>query len=126
MTGYLLDTQVLLWWLQAPSKLAPAARAVIGDGENAIYLSSAAAWEMGIKKSLGRLEFPGNLEQVLHEERIEVLSITLPHALAVADLPLLHQDPFDRMQIVQARLDDLVLVTRDPEIRRYDVRVLTA
>ena len=126
MAGYLLDTHVLLWWLNAPSKLSAAARAVIRDGENAVYLSAAAVWEMAIKKSLGRLEFPGNLEDILHEERIEVLPIRLGHAVAVADLPMHHQDPFDRMQIVQARIEDLVLLTRDAEIAKYDVKVMTA
>lgn len=126
MAGYLLDTHVLLWWLHAPSKLAAAARDVIRDGGNVVYLSSAAAWEMVIKKSLGRLEFPGNLEDVLAEERIVVLPISLRHALAVADLPMHHQDPFDRMQIAQARLEDLVLVTRDAEMAKYDVPIVTA
>lgn len=126
MAGYLLDTHVLLWWLHAPSKLSAAAREVIRDGENVVYLSSVAAWEMVIKKSLGRLEFPGNLEDVLAEERIVVLPISLQHALAVADLPMHHQDPFDRMQIAQARLEDLVLVTRDAEMAKYDVPIVIA
>lgn len=126
MAGYLLDTQVLLRWLHAPSKLSAASRAAIRDGDNAVYLSTAAAWEMSIKKRLGRLEYPGNLAQVLNDECIEVLPITLMHALAVADLPLHHQDPFDRMQIAQAQIEDLVLATRDPQIGKYDVRVMTA
>lgn len=126
MAGYLLDTHVLLWWLSDPKQLTRAAREAIKEGSNAVYLSSAAAWEMGIKKALGRLDYPGNLAEVLSKEHIEVLPITLPHALAVADLPVHHQDPFDRMQIVQARLEDLVLITRDEKIAAYDVKVLLA
>jgi PIN domain nuclease of toxin-antitoxin system len=126
VSGYLLDTHVILWWLADPAQLAEPARLVIGDGANAVYVSAAAAWEMGIKKALGRLEFPNNLAEVLQKERIAVLDITLAHALAVADLPLHHQDPFDRMQVSQARLEDLTLITRDQEIPKYDVRCLAA
>ncbi len=124
--GYLLDTHVLLWWLSEPAKLSGEARSAIAQGSNSVYLSSAAAWEMAIKRSLGRLEFPGNLEEVLRKERIEVLPVTLAHALAVADLPVHHQDPFDRMQVAQARLENLTVVTRDPKIAEYDVEVLVA
>ena len=126
MAGYLLDTHALLWWLADPSKLSDEAREVIAKGRNAVYLSAAAAWEMAIKKALGCLHIPGNLEEVLVADHIDVMPITLSHALAVADLPLHHQDPFDRMQIVQARLEDLVLVTRDPKIAMYHVQLLTA
>jgi len=124
--GYLLDTHVLLWWLDDPARLSADAQSVIADGTNMVYFSAGAAWEMGIKKGLGRLSFPGNLDEVLRGEHIEVLPIKLPHALAVADLPAHHHDPFDRIQIVQARLEDLVLVTRDAEIPKYDVKVLIA
>ncbi|NOX58594.1 MAG: type II toxin-antitoxin system VapC family toxin [Planctomycetes bacterium] len=126
MTGYLLDTHVLLWWLSDPSRLSDEARDTIGQGENAVYLSTAAAWEMAIKKALGCLDIPGNLEEVLGKDHIEVLPIALSHALAVSDLPLHHQDPFDRMQIAQARIEDLVIITRDAVIAKYDVKVLKA
>ena len=126
MARCLLDTHTLLWWLTDPAKLSSGAREAIASPGNAVYLSSAAAWEMAIKKALGRLDMPGNLEEVLEQDHIEVLPITLSHALAVADLPLHHQDPFDRMQIAQARLEDLVLITRDATIAEYDVQVLTA
>ena len=126
MARYLLDTHVLLWWLADPAKLADRAREAITDGRNNVYVSAAAAWEMAIKKALGRLDFPSNLAEVLEKDHIEVLPITLAHALAVADLPVHHQDPFDRMQIAQARLEDLVFVTRDPKIAAYDVQRIEA
>lgn len=126
MTGYLLDTHVALWWLSEPEKLSAKARSAISDGKNAVYVSAAAAWEMAIKRALGRLEFPSNLVEVLRQDHIEPLPITLPHALAVADLPVHHQDPFDRMMIVQARIENLILVTRDAKINEYDVKVLKA
>lgn len=124
--GYLLDTHVLLWWLSEPAKLTAAARDAIADGTHSVYLSSAAVWEMAIKKALGRLEYPGNLAEVLQKDHIETLPIGISHALAVADLPTHHQDPFDRMQIVQARVENLVILTRDPMFEKYDVRILPA
>ncbi|MEL7473049.1 MAG: type II toxin-antitoxin system VapC family toxin [Planctomycetota bacterium] len=124
--GYLLDTRALLWWLAEPSKLSDDARSAIADGSNTVCVSAAAAWEIAVKKGLGRLDVPNNLPEVLHADRIEVLPITLEHALAVADLPMHHQDPFDRMQIAQAKVEALVLVTRDALMSRYDVPLLNA
>ena len=124
MSGYLLDTHVILRWLSDQKKLSAAARSAIADGAHPVYLSSAAAWEMAIKKSLGRLDYPSNLEEVLAEDEIEVLPIKLAHALAVADLPIHHHDPFDRMQIAQARIERLVLVTQDSILAKYDVETL--
>lgn len=125
MNGYLLDTHVLLWWLSG-ARVSATARKVLVERPKPVHFSAAAAWEMAIKKSLGRLEFPGNLEEVLAEEEIEVLPVSLPHALAVADLPLHHHDPFDRMQVAQAQLEGLVLVARDKMILEYSVESLKA
>ena len=121
MAGYLLDTHVLLWWLAEPERLSAEATRAIADGANKLYFSAAGAWEMAIKKTLGRLDYPGNLPEVLAANRIEPLPVTLAHALAVADLPLHHRDPFDRIQIAQARLEGLTIVTRDPEFGMYGV-----
>ena len=126
MAGYLLDTHVLLWWLAEPERLSAEARAVIADGSNALRFSAAGAWEMAIKKSLGRLDYPGNLAEVLAANRIEPLPVTVADALAVADLPLHHRDPFDRMQIAQARLEGLAIITRDPEFDAYGVKLVKA
>lgn len=126
MNGYLLDTHVLLWWLSDPTRLKKPARAAIADGANIVYLSAAAAWEMAIKKSLGRLAMPTNLVEVLAAEQITVLDISLEHALAVADLPRIHDDPFDRMQIAQAQLEKLTLVTRDRTIQAYPINWMAA
>lgn len=123
---YLLDTHVLLWWLSEPSRVSSEAAEAIANGANEVYVSSAAVWEMAIKKTLGRLEIPGNLEAVLRRDHIDVLPISAAHALAVADLPLHHQDTFDRIQIAQSRLEGLVLVTRDRKFAQYDVDLLQA
>lgn len=126
MNGYLLDTHVLLWWLSEPERLSQEARSAIADGTREVFFSAAGAWEMAIKRTLGRLDFPANLADVLRGERIEVLRIGLDHALGVADLPLHHQDPFDRVQIAQARIENLTIITRDPQIVAYDVPIISA
>ena len=122
----LLDTHALLWWLDDPTLLAPTARVAIGQGQNAVFISAAAAWEIAIKKALGRLKAPDNLEEVLEEERFQPLPITLAHALAVVSLPPIHQDPFDRIQAAQAKLENLILVTRDARLKQYGLPYIDA
>ena len=122
----LLDTHVLLWWLDDPAVLSTKAHAAIADGGNAVFVSAAAIWEITIKKARGKLEAPDNLEEVLAEERFQALPITIPHTLAIASLPHIHQDPFDRIQVAQARIENLTLVTRDSFIKKYGIAVLEA
>ncbi|MCB9876434.1 MAG: type II toxin-antitoxin system VapC family toxin [Planctomycetes bacterium] len=126
MGRYLLDTHVVLWWLGEPERLSPAAREVIADGRNELFFSAASAWEMAVKRALGRLSFPGNLEQVLRRQRIAVLLIALPHALAAGDLAAHHADPFDRMLVAQAGVEGLEVVTRDAVFDSYGVGVVRA
>ncbi|MBN4058987.1 type II toxin-antitoxin system VapC family toxin [bacterium AH-315-J04] len=126
MSSYLLDTHALLWWLDDPAKLSSEAREAIANGDSLVYVSAAVAWEMAIKKSIGRLDIPTNLPEVLRADNIEVLDINIHHALTVGDLPMLHQDPFDRMQIAQANVENLTLITRDKQIKKYDVKWINA
>ena len=121
MNGYLLDTHVVIWWLADRHQLSAEARDLIHDPANKLYVSAVVGLEVGIKKALGRLETPDNLPDVLREEGIHTLPITLEHGLSVAHLPLHHKDPFDRLMIAQALAEDLVLVTRDVQMQRYDV-----
>jgi PIN domain nuclease of toxin-antitoxin system len=122
----LLDTHVLLWWLDDPAVLSGTARAAIADGGNPVFVSAAAVWEITIKKARGKLEAPDDLEEILAEERFQGLPITIPHALEIAQLPHIHEDPFDRIQVAQARLENLTLVTRDKLIKKYDISILEA
>lgn len=126
MGAYLLDTHALLWWMSVPSQLSEQARSVIADPEHTIMLSAASAWEMSIKQRLGRIDFPPNLEEVLAKDQIEPLAITIAHTLGVGSLPMHHQDPFDRLLIAQARIEQLILITRDAQIEQYDVQTLRA
>ncbi|MBM3773761.1 MAG: type II toxin-antitoxin system VapC family toxin [Acidobacteria bacterium] len=119
----LLDTHVLLWWLAASSRLTSKARSAIA-GSPAVYVSAATAWEISIKKRLGKLDAPDDLEAALESSRFQPLPVTIPHALAAGSLALHHEDPFDRMLIAQAQAEGLTLVTRDPRMKMYGAPVL--
>lgn len=122
----LLDTHVLLWALADDPALAGRAREAIVDGRNRVLVSAVSAWEITIKKSLGKLHAPDDLPQQLQRHRFETLDVTIDHALGVGDLPDHHTDPFDRLLVAQARIDELTLVTRDRHIPLYEVAVLPA
>ena len=126
MNNLLLDTRVALWWLESPDRLDPHARRMILLSEGTLWLSAASLWEMAIKKSLGQLTYPPTLLDALAHDGIKVLSVQAQHALAVAELPLLHRDPFDRVLVAQARVEGLTIVTRDEKVRSYDVPCLPA
>lgn len=123
---FLLDTRVLLWSLASPDELHPSAFHVIRDPYNQIYVSAASVWEMAIKSSLGKLKIPGDLEDQLRINRFDHLSVTIAHAVALQQLPILHRDPFDRMLVAQARHEGVTLITRDLQIQQYDVPWITA
>jgi PIN domain nuclease of toxin-antitoxin system len=122
----LLDTHALLWWLEDPHLLSKEARNAVRNGKNAVYVSAAVAWEIVIKKGLGKLEVPDNLEETLAQNRFLALPILVSHALAVEKLPLHHRDPFDRMLIAQAVHEGLTLVSRDSQVRQYPVSCIAA
>jgi PIN domain nuclease of toxin-antitoxin system len=119
--SFLLDTHILLWFLENDSKLSDRVREVITNPENVIFVSAISAWEISIKQSLGKLIAPGNLEEALRFSGFEVLSMTLAHGIKVADLPLHHKDPFDRMLIAQALVEGLTIITVDKKFKFYDV-----
>jgi len=119
--NYLLDTHVILWWFTEPEKIKPKAQHIIRDKTNLIFVSSASFWEMAIKKSIGKLTLPHNLLEAVTAEGFKFLPILPEEGLGVADLPLLHSDPFDRLLIIQAKLHDLVFITNDSKIIDYPV-----
>ena len=124
----LLDTQVFLWWNMDDPRLSQTARDLIADGRNELYLSAASAWEIAVKAAHGSLILPEPPEQYVPSRmrlhRILALPIQFRHALHVYDLPPIHRDPFDRLLIAQSRLEDLPILTTDPEINRYDVSII--
>lgn len=125
---FLLDTHVLLWWLFDDPRLSVQAREVIKDPHHSILVSSASGWEIATKYRLGKLPHAGevldNLPAILRRARMDVLPITLEHALAAGTLPGPHRDPFDRMIIAQGRLEDIPIVTSDPAFKQYRVPLI--
>lgn len=120
----LLDTHALLWWLADDGRLSPAARAAISDGDNLVAVSAASAWEISIKKALGKLQAPDDLAAVIAECDLQPLPITIQHATLAGALPRHHDDPFDRMLVAQAAREGLTVVTAGPAFAAYGVDVL--
>ena len=98
----LIDTHVLLWWLDDNPVLLSNAKEAIADGSNMVFVSAVTIWEIKIKHSLGKLEIPANFSEVLEQQAFVMLSITVDHAHLIGELPPHHRDPFDRMLIAQA------------------------
>lgn len=126
----LLDTHVFLWWLRDDRRLGRRARQQIASPESRVLVSAASIWEIAIKSSIGKLRWPSasspSLEDAISACGFEELAIEPRHAAAVRDLPSLHGDPFDRILVSQASVEGLQIVTGDPQISRYTVRVLDA
>ena len=122
----LLDTQVLLWCLADPGHLRREARDRLVDPASVVYASAVSGWEIAIKRALGKLDAPDDLEQQLVNRRFVELPLHLRHAGALAGLPPIHRDPFDRMLVAQAKADGLTLVTRDRQIAKYPIATLLA
>jgi PIN domain nuclease of toxin-antitoxin system len=121
----LLDTHVLLWWALG-SPLSERASEAIGAAENEVFVSAASIWEAEIKAAGGRLDIGLELAEKTRERGFKELPIQFEHAVEAARLPPHHSDPFDRMLAAQARLQGLVLVTRDPDLQPYDVELIRA
>ena len=112
----LLDTHFVLWLRAAPNVLTPTERQVI-DQATILYVSAVSLWEMAILTGLGRIGNDPRLFSI--PSWFDLLPVTPPHFLELVNLPSHHRDPFDRMLIAQARIDDLTLLTRDEKILRY-------
>jgi PIN domain nuclease of toxin-antitoxin system len=128
----LLDTHVALWAVLDDHQIRPSARALIADEENPIFVSVVTLWEIAIKfaRPRGRPDdMPISAAEALSyfmEAGYQLLGVTVSHALAVAELPSIHADPFDRMLIAQARSEPLRLMTNDAAIIRYGEDIVRA
>ncbi len=124
---FLLDTHIFLWWILDNPRLDESVRDLMMNTEHLFFLSAASSWEMAIKSQIGKLELPVPVieftQDQLAENNILPLDITNEHALSVFTLPFLHKDPFDRLLIAQAMMEEMILITNDPLIRLYDVHV---
>ena len=119
-SSLLLDTHVFLWWCQDSSNLSRRARDEIGTAET-VYVSVASAWETAIKVGLGKLRFEIPFAFGVQISGFQPLPITFEHTERLATLPPHHGDPFDRMLIAQAQIEDLAVVTNDEIFDRYGV-----
>lgn len=116
----LLDTHVLLWWLSDNRKLAKNARDIIANPDNDVLVSSASAWEISIKAALGLSRWNlDDLERAMVRNGFRPLPIGLRHGLMADRLPNVHRDPFDRMLVAQASVEELRLVSHDRVFERY-------
>jgi PIN domain nuclease of toxin-antitoxin system len=122
----LLDTHVLLWWLSDDPQLGKSSRQAIANPRNQVYVSAASAWEISIKRSIGKLTAPDDMDAIVESEGFEKLPITLFHGDQAGLLPELHKDPFDRVLIAQAQSEGLVIVTNDEKIIQYKIRTMDA
>jgi PIN domain nuclease of toxin-antitoxin system len=120
----LLDTHALLWWLSDDPRLGASARDAIADTDNLVHVSAVSLWEITIKQGLGKLDLPADFEEALTAQGFRELPMKWEHARQNRSLPWLHRDPFDRMLVAQAQVEQLTLVTDDREIREYAVTCL--
>lgn len=124
MNKYLIDTHILLWWLSNDEKLTKKVRSLIADPDHLIMVSAVSAWEIAIKKSLKKLKAPDNLKEILETNDIELLPMTIDHALQVEHLPAIHNDPFDRLLIAQCMVEGLIFITADRIIPKYKIKCI--
>jgi len=122
--NYLLDTHVFLWMLSAPSRLSIKARTVIQNPDRAVYVSAVTAVEISIKVSIGKLEVPESLWSEIHARGLRELPLRYVHGERLKSLPAHHSDPFDRMLIAQAEVENLTIITHDKKFGSYQARVL--
>jgi len=117
----LLDTHTLLWW---DDDRLPARVVTTIQNADEVYVSAVTAWEIAIKSALGKLEVRGSVADAIADYGFTSLLVTVEHADAVRSLPRHHRDPFDRLLVVQSKIESLVLVSRDPTFARYDADVV--
>jgi PIN domain nuclease of toxin-antitoxin system len=122
----LLDTQVLIWTLNEPSRLSVTARSLLQDLRNELWFSPASIQEIAIKSSAGKLKAPEHLLERLDGLGYRSLNVTPMHAWRAGNLPLIHRDPFDRLIVAQALSEDVALITSDRILPMYGVRTLRA
>jgi PIN domain nuclease of toxin-antitoxin system len=122
----LLDSHVLLWWLQDNSRLSADAAQAIESGAEAVLVSAASIWEIEIKRLGGRLPAPEHVLEQVEDIGFLPLEITPDHALDAARLPRHHGDPFDRLLVAQAQAEAATLVTDDAALAAYDVPIMRA
>jgi PIN domain nuclease of toxin-antitoxin system len=119
----LLDTHVFLWWRLDSRRLKRPARETIATAD-IVWVSAASAWEMAIKRGLGRLTFDEPFGAMAADSDFSAMDVTFAHAERIGTLPPHHADPFDRMLVAQALVSGATLITHDRQLAPYDVPIL--
>ena len=124
----LFDTHTFIWWFNERKNLSQRIMDLCANRKNTLILSVVSIWEMQIKLQIGKYSLAKPLQAIIDDEQktnqVEMLPIRLDHVLALDKLPLHHKDPFDRLLVAQAIVEDAVLVSRDPEISKYEEEVI--
>ena len=123
----LLDTHSFIWWNSAPEFLSKQALALLEDEANEPVISAVNIWEIQIKNAAGKMDLTVPLENIVKtysENGIEILPVYASHILQLNSLADHHRDPFDRMLVAQAQIEDLLILSRDSEFSKYPVRVV--
>lgn len=119
---YLIDTQIFLWFISGSPELSKNARDILESRDNEIFISIASLWEISIKTSLGKLAINGSYSTVINdviENEIEILPINFVHTVEQNRLPFHHKDPFDRLIVAQALVEEMHLVSSDKVFDEY-------
>jgi len=123
-----LDTHTFLWWITDQSGLSERVKEILKDKEAQLFISAVTGWEIAIKTQLKRISLPETpplfIPKQIRKNNFEHLPVTILHTLAVYGLPMIHQDPFDRLLIAQARCEKIPIITKDQLIQQYDVKVI--
>ena len=123
----MLDTHVLLWWLQDNPRLGQRARGLIADAGNRVLVSIATPWEIAVKHRIGKMDESGAaVMDALQQQGMAIVDLAPNHLRALEAMPLLHRDPFDHLIIAQALLEDAVIITDDAKFPEYGVRCIPA
>jgi PIN domain nuclease of toxin-antitoxin system len=126
--NYLIDTHILLWWLFNDSKLTAVCQNIISNPNYRIFVSSVSAWEIATKYRIGKLpeakQIVEEYSQILQREKFIELSVTSAHALRAGSLPISHRDPFDRMIMAQAELENFPVITYDAAFQTGLIQVI--
>ena len=123
----LLDTHVVIWWLESAPMLSKRAFAILSAPDNTLHVSAAVGWEIAIKVNVGKVrsaELIGDIPGFMAREGWKELPISLEHAVRAGLLPLHHRDPFDRLLVAQAQALNLPILSADRALDGYDVRRL--
>jgi len=123
----LLDTHTLIWFFEGATELSEVAKSAIIDENNTCFVSILSFWEIAIKLNIGKLQMNISFEQLrmlILENGFEILPLKFEHTKEIINLPLHHRDPFDRLIISQATVENMIILSRDENFKLYNVKLI--